>query len=343
MDALDAAILNAWSTLAPALRADRVEALRRAKRLTQTTLRRPLRPWCCCIRAGDTRIESHNREAYTVSLDAEELRSLCAPVYIPWPGLRLTIVAQKLGFHGDCLRAWKDRGVFGRRNVHPHTVGSRGGKLVPVLWTRAPVDPSADLVRAPDPEWGSLWLDLHKDIPDEAALTVRRVPVHRDDGHLLGWRFICPGLTKHCGRRAKRLFLPMPGWTMLHAEHKELAEAWQDHRETRWACRHCHQVRSCSFVSRHGWNAFVTYMTSGMLYGHEVERPASLRPKRKRKYRSRDRLAPRQEQALALREAGHSYKEIARMMGVKVGAVTAHLYLARKARKLLTAAPVCRP
>ncbi len=344
MDAIDAALLSAWSNLAPALRADRAEALRRAARLSAATLRRPIRPWCCCIRASDTRMTSaaqtsHRPAPHTLNLSPARLRSLCAPVHIDWPGQRWTIVADKLGQHPESLRSWIARGVFRSRLVHPNTVNSRG-KPVPILWTTSPIDPNAELARAPDPHWGTLWLDLHTQIPDAASLRVRRVPVFSHytrpngtiDQRFRGYNFLCPGLdpTKPCNRPVSRLYLPIPTWTIHHAHYADLSPSQDDARDTRWACRRCHRIRYISFVERNGWNHFIAHLTSGLLYGHEVERPASFKPKRKRTYKPHPRPAPRTARAKSLHAQGKSHKQIAQELNIKLASVPSYLKRSKK-------------
>src|SRR5258708_96177 len=106
MDELDHALLDAWARIAPRIKADRLEARRRAMR--RMGLSRPVRPWCLCIRASDSRITDYRAQfddrvawasgrAHTVRLDGEFLRVLCGPVRIPWPGVTIRAAAGALG------------------------------------------------------------------------------------------------------------------------------------------------------------------------------------------------------------------------------------------------------
>jgi hypothetical protein len=301
MDALDQAIVRAWAALAPKLREDRAEAIRRAGRVRGAVLRRPVRAWCCCVRASDTRIKAGDgREGpHTVRLSAARLRSLCAPVHIDWPGERWTIVADKMGLHPESLRSLMKRGVFRSCTVHPNVVGSRG-KPVPMLWTVSPVDPNAEVGRCPDPHWGTLWLHLHEQIPEGASIVARRVPVvlpypRRDgstDHRFRGFRFLCPGLTEGtaCGRSVSRLYLPIPMLTIHHINHAELSDLREDARDTRWACRFCHRIKPVDLGSKVGWNEFVAHVSGGLLYGHEVQQPASFKAEVERRRVSRRRV-----------------------------------------------------
>ncbi|HYF13529.1 MAG TPA: hypothetical protein VD971_00505 [Phycisphaerales bacterium] len=344
MDAIDIAIANAWNRLSPQLQRDRAEALRRAQRLSATTLRRPVRAWCCCLRASDTRFTDVGeidppdalrwRDEHTLRVPAAALRKLCAPVHIPWPGLRWRDAAAKLGFHPETLRAWVERGVFGKRTQFPATVGSRG-KPVPFLWRREPIDPAGELGRGPHAAWGSLWLTLHEDIPDGADLHVRRVAdwrVHGRERRFNGWRFVCPGVVRPCGRPTDRLYLPIRVWTIHHATVGALARG-EAGADTRWACGDCHGVvfHSCSTVR--GWNLLISHLTSGLLYGHEVERPYALDDIPVKRRRKRPRPSPRAAMALGMRERGLSYKEIGRAMGIAAGTASHNAYRARRRRK----------
>lgn len=339
MDSIDEAIAHAWARLSPRLRADRAEALRRAARTSAKTLSRPVRPWCCCIRASDTRIEDlcdtddhhkiNARQPHELHLSATSLRTLCAPVSLNYPGIDWTIAARRLGRQPETLRSWINRGVFRVSHRHPQSINKRG-KPVPFLWSPSPLDPSAELARAPDPVWGSLWQYLHQDIPDTAHLTATRSPctrtdprdAHTDAPRFRGWSFTCPGLAapgkpNPCARATDRLFLPVPLWTIHHNFSDQFIRESREQAPTRWACHRCHHIRYFSFAQRHarhadsttratiasreGWNAFISHLTSGLLYGHEVEKPEDLQPTRRRMYRKSTRPSPRRDQAVALR------------------------------------------
>jgi len=79
MDAIDIAIADAWNKLAPQLMQNRAEALRRAERMTAKTLRRPVRPWCCCIRASDPRFALKAHLDPKDALQARVAHTLCLP------------------------------------------------------------------------------------------------------------------------------------------------------------------------------------------------------------------------------------------------------------------------
>ena len=63
-----------------------------------------------------------------------------------------------------------------------------------------------------------------------------------------------------------------------------------------FACGRCHRVRHVSPAEPSAWNHFVTYLSGGLLFGHEVEKPKGYTPRRQRKYRPQaNRPAPRRE------------------------------------------------
>jgi hypothetical protein len=297
MDAIDHALTEAWAKLAPTLRRDRVEAVKRAARLGGKFHGRPLRAWCCCVRASDTRLAEHGemdpadaerwREEHMLYVPAERMRALCAPVHIPWPGLRLRDAAARLGSRPRNLEDWMTHGTLQVRTQAPSTVGSRG-KPVPFVWSTSPLNPCGVMGRGPHSAWGTLWESMHEEIPDGASIDVKRV--HAMDvlpkaTPQSGWRFICPGVHGACGKPVERLYLPIAPWTIHHA----LSGVPRSPAGTRWACRGCHRVLNISFTSVKGWNAFIAQMSGGLLYGKEVARPAGLEDGRRYKFARKPR------------------------------------------------------
>lgn len=210
MDAIDLALRDAWERLTPALRTDRLELARRLARRHRPTLTRPIRPWCLCIRAADTRINRLNaiiaprharRDAqpHHVVLSADTLRLLTKPVRIDWPGIPATDAAARLGRHVEAIRPWIRRGLFQVRYDNARALGRRG-KPVPIIWSPSPLDPSANHAQAPDPLWGTLWQSHWQSIPDDMEITLERTPIFRPEPRsfrpkalLRGWHFTCPG------------------------------------------------------------------------------------------------------------------------------------------------------
>jgi DNA-binding CsgD family transcriptional regulator len=76
------------------------------------------------------------------------------------------------------------------------------------------------------------------------------------------------------------------------------------------------------------WNKFISYVTGGLLYGHEVPRPEWLGEVRKRAYRPQvNRGAPRREEVMRRVLAGESIEEIGWGMGITPQAVRYQLHV----------------
>jgi hypothetical protein len=394
MDAIDSALLNAWNRLAPAIRANRAQALRRALRRTRPTLSRPIRPWCLCIRASDTRLTYplatplrdyalDERLPHSIHISGINLRKLCAPVDIPWPGIDWTHAADLLGRHPESLRGWIARGIFECTRRNARSAGKRG-KPVPFIWSRFSLDPAANHAAPPDPIWGTLWRFMHERIPADDDYVLKRIPVEREYSHPArdfeprhrGWSWLCPGIRgRSCGRPASRLFIPLTPWTLLDALDESdpldltipIAAAARPRRSAapphelvsdapsadplpirrapvadgdllpsvlQPACHHCHRIRYFSLTGRDGWNLFVTHISRGLLFGHEVKRPAQATPQRKRRYVAHKRSSPRRDQVRALSTAGMMPARIARIMNVKVTTVYSYLKQLRRRGEL---------
>ena len=113
-----------------------------------------------------------------------------------------------------------------------------------------------------------------------------------------------------------------------------------------FACERCHRLRRFSPCDPNCWNEIVCYLSAGLLYGREVERPAWLpKPKRidrmtqfeiqnpeskiqnrklpytPRPTREPSRRRPQIERKLV---AGQSFKQIARDLGLAYGTILWH-------------------
>ncbi|KAA0215881.1 MAG: LuxR family transcriptional regulator [Leptolyngbya sp. PLA3] len=390
MDELDRALLDAWSRLGRRVRADRVEAAVRAARRSTPTLTRPPRAWCLCVRASDTRLDAlaalaSERDCkrglpHALTLYTPAIRTLVAPVNIPWPGIRATRAAARLGRHPESLRNWLDKGLVHVR-YDPPSIHSSRGKRVPVLWTPSPLDPNANIGRPPHAVWGTIWQYHHTRIPDTLTLTADRFPRTRADPRdaagarprHCGWLFQCPGRpigarrgspptsdrandailpsplgadarstqrvetdeAPRCSRLVSRLYCPLPVTTLAHllADDPLLpfpSPAPQSRPDApcripdAFLCHHCHRIRYFT-LDREGWNHFVTHISAGLLFGHEVPRPASLPHIRRRRYTPRTRLSPRRDQVERLLLQGLTYNQIADSLGLAYSTVHAHI------------------
>lgn len=241
MDELDRNLLEAWGRVVERLRSDAGEARKRWRRSRGKVLRRPIRAWCLALRASDTRFVSRERrccdawaagkrEAHTVWMDGHDLRALCGPVRIPWPGVKLKAAAAMLGRHPEALRHWLPAGARpGRsRAVRAHKAPRRyeeicepGGVLsvcyeksrrhghhgvdVPVVWSSRPLNPGAVRGEPPHALWGTVWQQMQDCVPDDFGLMVERVPRYRPypsrkggggtstELRWRGWDWVCPG------------------------------------------------------------------------------------------------------------------------------------------------------
>jgi hypothetical protein len=82
-----------------------------------------------------------------------------------------------------------------------------------------------------------------------------------------------------------------------------------------FACYSCHRIRCFSRVdAKNSWNELVSYLSGGLLYGREVEKPDwfAREAQRKRDYCPRaSRAAPRREQVLRRMLIGWTITQIA--------------------------------
>lgn len=288
-------------------------------------------------------------------LNGEGIRELTKPVELPWPGVHHRIAARTLGITTRMLHRWVKRGALEHRRDEA-AVHSQRGKRVPVVWANHSIDPNAHEGKPPHRIWGSLWQWMHKKIPLHYELEVERVPRMRPvngEAKRRGWNFICPGRyfrddaggvqLKPCGRAAERLFFPVPLWTIPQATGERMELQIDEHGE-RWspgyddpnaglrsfACKHCWRVRSLTLTTPDGWNEFITHLTGGLLFGHEVARPTDVAP-----YARKHRFTPRpRNESIELRERivplllqGKTYQEIADALGVTRGSVNHHVHI----------------
>ena len=208
MDPIDLALEHAWHVVAHRLKSDPAEARRRFARLGTPALQRPMRAWCLCVRASDTRIsdrwwqveDAHAKMKHPphwVWIDAAKLRELVKPVFIPWPGVDWTVAARELGRHPVSLRTWIERGVLRCKRVNARSV-RKIGNPVPYVYTESPLDPNGKFGRGPDGVWGHMWQGFYKKVPENFGQYVRRAARLRAYGNMAvrrfrGWEFECQG------------------------------------------------------------------------------------------------------------------------------------------------------
>jgi hypothetical protein len=178
----------------------------------------------------------------------------------------------------------------------------------------------------------------------------------------MGWNFVCP----RCNKQVKTLLLPLPRVHLLPGKLRHPAidgrrdcltpgprSAARDSSSSptvasslrrsvaspTFACERCHNVRRVSRVEPGTWNVIVSYLSGGLLYGHEVPRPAWFKRQRKRTYAPRPTRAPSQTRArvLSLLLAGFRLAEIAETLHLtkrSLGQVVHKLYKEHGAHSL---------
>jgi DNA-binding NarL/FixJ family response regulator len=142
--------------------------------------------------------------------------------------------------------------------------------------------------------------------------------------HFRGWKWLCP----HCQKTCRTLFLPVPSLPLLSGLPRlaKLVEIPRPALGQTFACFKCHNLRRFSRVDRNSWNQLIAYLTAGLLYGHEVPRPAWLTRDRKRPYAPRPTREPslRRQQVLERLLQGLTYDQIAAELNVGFGTVHRH-------------------
>ncbi len=345
MDDIDWALLEAINRLTPE------ELVARAERAQRRAPVRPMRAWCLCIRASDTRLVATDlhpdtedailaREEHDIPIVSSDIARLCKPVRVDWPGMDWRDAADRLGRHGESLRGWMRSGVFKVVRYNARSCG-KPGNPVPHVWAPSVLDPSGYRGRGADGVWGTFWQTLHERVPPDLQFDLRRVPDVRryrmrgarvSERRFRGWVFVCPGLPHgaHCGRLVRRVYFPVPPATLLDfaEEGGQLARVM---RRVPWghafapACERCHRVRHVSMTTRQGWNEFVTHISAGLLYGREVARPGDIEIRRKRReYRHERRASARRDRVRELLLTELTMEEIARRMGITRGTVQRH-------------------
>ncbi|MFK7790859.1 MAG: hypothetical protein AB8C95_15365 [Phycisphaeraceae bacterium] len=299
MDELDTLLLQAWGRVSEELQNKPWAMGRRMERVSRKELRRPVRAWCLPLRASDSRIGAHelrnefNTACYDrgfnhrLVLRGDRVRALCKPVRIGWPGVPVPKAAKLLGRDERTVWSWVKKGRLERANPDRRKIGRRDK-----VWS-GPMDPQADEGRGPWEVWGSLWRHLYDRVPMDFVQRVERTARvrhkrrdhDRHPGHYRGWDWVCPGRVLAtgqrvpCGRICKKLWLPLPAWTIGDALGDRAGQAWQvmprlEQAGRSFACAKCWGVRFDNIDSDpdEAWNRFISVVSGGLLYGREVDR-----------------------------------------------------------------------
>jgi DNA-binding CsgD family transcriptional regulator len=359
---LERNICQAWQRVRNEILADPAELHRRLGRWGSRTLARPPRAWCIAIRASDRRIGpghwlitpehamdlDHPEHPYEpieheVTIQSHGIRRCCHPIRIGKPAEEVDEVARRLGVRPQMLRRARLAGIY--RENFKKGLGGKRGYPVPIIYREELHDPgSASFFRPPHAIWGAAWEFLAGELfPDNFEQTVRRKPVvgtwgceavklraqadqmYKDEMKFLGWRWLCPG----CGKAVRTIYYPIPvltlfdRWVSDPVMEKKLAESdCGEGPAPTFACHRCHRVKFFSSVDRSTWNQVIGYLTAGMLYGCEVERPAGFVGERRRtRVRQLHREAPMRRKVLSRLSNGWSNMRIARDLGISQNAV----------------------
>ena len=307
-------IQEAWYRIEPWVMAEDGEMEKRIARRQEQEFRRPLRAFCVAIRANDHRVNDYHAEIcprhaisleadahpgryaeHTVRLTDQLVEVACAPYHIFAPGERADDVARKLGCSRFDLRTLRRNGSV---HVTPKPgLGGRRGHPVPLLYKRGMLDSTSRRKRGPDEDvFGTEWAGAHLRMPEGFSQTVTRVPRYlwfRGREQFRGWHWICPC----CRRTANILYYPQPhpdlavwhGWARV-------PKAWGQQHAPIFACLTCHGINWFQRCRLHNsWNELVLHYSGGLLYGHEVPKPAWLIAQPPRQRRPRPELPRRLE------------------------------------------------
>jgi DNA-binding NarL/FixJ family response regulator len=250
---------------------------------------------------------------HTVTIHVHGLRKFCRPVRTDSRGELVEDVAKNLGAprKAPLLRA-RSSGLFTERRIRG-LAGRHGRYPVPLIHSWQALDPSGPVFRKPDVLWGSLWEFLPDMVPDDFEQTILRKPTftrwgaargsHRnnappdhlytDDVRFNGWRWICPS----CKQQVHKIYYPIAPQTLFdylgydparsktaQAQSNEYLPCDVDDVPTPpacFACVTCHRVNGLERTTSAGWNTIVSWLSRGMLYGHEVQKPSWYRHQRK--------------------------------------------------------------
>lgn len=344
-DAFMSHLLEAWNRLQPRLAADPDELQARLARRRLGVMKRPPRAWCVTLRASDTRLtpataemapeaaawpqrarrDDGDYEPHDVRITSDLLRRLCAPVYLPRPGMPKSLVAEKLGCSQSNLEWAQRRGMFTVfRDMAP--ADRFCWRPVTYLYTREPLDPSSPKLRKfPDPLWGTTARFVADHIPDDIDQTIGRVPLvqafrfgHTDELRarpprmlFRGWKWVCPACRKTCRVLYYPLW-PLYGIQLLKRPPTDKLD-WLAEPLAGFACTRCHDVLHFTRINADAWNHLICHLSGGLLYGHEVPLPEGVTFERKREKVkcTKPRPAPLRDRVEHELKQGLSYGQIA--------------------------------
>jgi DNA-binding NarL/FixJ family response regulator len=288
---------------------------------------------------------------HTVTIQPHGLRKCCRAVRTDSMGELVENVAGQLGKpkKGRLLRA-RRAGVFTERFVKG--LGARWGPHpVPLIHSWQTLDPSGRNLARPEQLWGSMWEWLPDMIPDDFRQDIVRRPmfragifgrgggdpdhVYKDEMEFWGWKWVCPA----CKKTVNKIYYPVAPQTLFDYLGYDPGRATHCRRQSKkylpydvhdvptppgtFACGACHGVVSTTRTKPSAWNEVVSWLSRGMLYGHEVEKPQWYRAERKvTRHRKLGKPAARREAVFNRLRLGWPLEEIALKLVMKKGDVS---------------------
>jgi len=273
---------------------------------------------------------------HEVTIQKHAIRRYCHPVSFSREDA--ADVAKMLGVSPAMLLAARRRGQF--EECFYKGLGGKRGKPVPLLSPRGQLlDPSHREFARPHPIWGPMWEFLSHAIPTDFEQIVIRRPwflrdSRSDDPQLRGYWWLCPACKKTC----RTIYYPLPVRSIFDSFYADptftdpviqlkLTDADLPHiPPPTFACHRCHQINPASPIEPRFWNHVISYLTAGLLFGHEVPTPASFIPHRQRtRIRQLNRSSPIMRKVLTRFTNDWSYFQIAENLGLTYNAVRHHI------------------
>jgi DNA-binding CsgD family transcriptional regulator len=289
---------------------------------------------------------------HEVRIGAHAIRRCCHPVCFSREDAE--DVAKMLGVSYRMIQEGRKQGIFSERFLSH--LGGKPGRPIPLLSNGGKLlDPGAMKYERPHPIWGGSWEWFWREFPKDFEQTVVRRPVfrwmggrrrkgdgekgrmgerppeiYRDEMQFLRWNWVCP----KCKKEVRTIYYPLPVRTLFDygefddpvIERKLCDADLMERPPATFACGRCHGVYFFSSIADGAWNEVIGYLTGGMLYGCEVERPASFVPERRRaRIRMVNCAAPVRRKVLARLRNGWSSFQIARDLQLTVANVRNHV------------------
>ncbi len=294
---------------------------------------------------------------HDVTIDARVLRKYLRPVRTDSWGEFVEDVAKQLGVHPVAMNPSRHKGIFTERSVKG--LGGRRGRPVPLIHSWKHLDPSGPMFARPDPLWGSLWEFYPDMIPDDFQQTLIRRPkfsvwgvgrgrstkapndhLYTEDMRFIGWRWLCPG----CKKQVRKVYYPLAPQTLFdylgfdparskrcRAQSKKFLPCDVDEMPRpppTFACADCHKIAYTTRTRDTVWNEVVSWLTRGMLYGHEVEKPQWYKRERKAtRSRRLGRPAPKRDAVFTRLRLGWPVEQIAINLRMHISSVRSCLRL----------------